>query len=54
VACNQCHTNPSSYASFTCTICHTQATTNSHHTGVSGYTWSSPACYQCHPNGRAG
>jgi hypothetical protein len=39
---------------FSCTGCHTQSTTTSHHSGVTGFVWASPACYSCHPNGRAG
>ncbi len=52
VSCVQCHTTPSNYAVFSCTGCHTQTTTNNHHSGVSGYQWVSSACYQCHPQGR--
>ena len=54
-ACADCHTNPGNYAVFTCTTsCHPQASTNNSHQGVSGYTYSSPACYNCHPKGNAG
>ena len=54
--CAQCHTTPSNFAVFSCTTggCHPQGETNGHHNGVSGYVYSSPACYSCHPNGRAG
>ncbi len=52
--CNDCHTNPSNYAVFVCTNCHTQATTDPHHTGVTGYVWNSTNCYSCHPTGKAG
>jgi hypothetical protein len=54
--CAQCHTTPSNFALFSCTSggCHPQAQTDSNHQGVSGYVYSSPACYSCHPNGRAG
>lgn len=53
-SCATCHTTPSNYAAFTCLSCHThdQATTDSHHTGVSGYSYNSQACYSCHPQGR--
>ena len=47
--CSQCHTNPSNYAQFSCTTCHGQSETNSNHNGVSGYSYSSQACYSCHP-----
>ncbi len=49
--CSRCHTNPSNYTVFSCTICHTAAQTNPHHNGVSGYVYQSSACYACHPNG---
>jgi hypothetical protein len=49
--CTDCHQNKSNFADFTCTTCHGQATTDSHHTSVSGYVYSSPACYSCHPTG---
>jgi hypothetical protein len=51
--CSDCHTNPSNYAQFSCTNCHehNQGDTDDEHEGVSGYTYSSPACYGCHPSG---
>ena len=53
--CADCHTNPANYAVFTCiTSCHAQSTTNSHHQGVSGYSYNSAACYSCHPRGNSG
>jgi len=56
VPCAQCHTTPSNFAVFSCTSggCHPQQRTNNDHQGVNGYVYSSPACYSCHPNGRAG
>ncbi len=53
-SCSECHTSASDYAVFTCTTCHGQSSTNSHHHGVSGYVYQSQACYSCHPRGRAG
>jgi len=47
-ACSDCHTDPSSYAVFVCTVCHTQAQTDPRHTGVNGYVWNSTNCYGCH------
>jgi hypothetical protein len=52
--CAQCHTSAASYAVFTCTTCHAKPTTDSHHTGVRGYVYSSTNCYACHPRGKAG
>jgi hypothetical protein len=46
--CSDCHTNATNYATFVCTICHTQAGTSPHHAGVSGYVWNSTNCYGCH------
>lgn len=51
--CNECHTNPGSYAVFTCTTCHVNPETNEEHAGVNGYVYNSPACLACHPNGEA-
>jgi hypothetical protein len=53
--CSDCHTNPANYAIFTCTTsCHPQASMNSKHQGISGYSYNSTACYNCHPTGNAG
>ena len=52
--CSTCHINPSNFAVFQCTNCHTKATTDQHHQGVSGYVYNSQNCYQCHPNGQGG
>jgi hypothetical protein len=53
--CSDCHPNASNYAVFTCTTsCHPQSSTNNDHQGVSGYSYNSAACYNCHPTGNAG
>lgn len=54
--CSDCHTTPTNYGLFSCIDCHehNQIDMNSEHNGVSGYTYNSLACYQCHPNGNAG
>ena len=49
--CTDCHTTPGNYQAFSCTVCHTNPQTNNHHNGVNGYSYSSPACLSCHPNG---
>jgi hypothetical protein len=54
VQCAQCHTTTNNFAVFSCTVCHSQSQTNSKHSGVGGYVYTSTACYSCHPNGRAG
>ncbi len=46
--CSSCHTNPSDYSVFSCTICHAQATTDQHHQGIKGYVYNSVNCYSCH------
>lgn len=52
-SCITCHDSGST-AVFTCFNCHEhrKSEADSEHSGVSGYTYSSPACYNCHPNGR--
>ncbi|MCB0531509.1 MAG: hypothetical protein KDD14_04865 [Saprospiraceae bacterium] len=49
--CADCHTDPTNFAVFSCTTCHTNPETDNHHTGITGYTYNSPACLACHPNG---
>jgi len=52
--CNECHPNASNYAVFSCIDCHehdNQAQVNDDHSGVSGYSYNSTACLNCHPNG---
>ncbi len=53
VACSECHTT-SDFRVFNCLGCHEKASTDSHHGDVTGYSYSSPACYACHPRGSAG
>lgn len=55
-ACSDCHTNPASYAQFTCLSCHAhnKADMDSRHQGESGYSYTSTACLHCHPRGNAG
>ncbi|MBI1850254.1 MAG: hypothetical protein HYR85_07910 [Planctomycetes bacterium] len=52
VTCTTCHPGASA-ALFTCIVCHAhaQSSMDSHHRGVSGYSYDSNACYRCHPNG---
>jgi len=51
--CSECHPASNNFAVFSCIICHThdKTTTDSHHGGVSGYTYSATSCYSCHPRG---
>ena len=53
-SCADCHTNPANYAVFTCLSCHPhsdRAKTDGNHAGRSGYSYTSTACYSCHPRG---
>ena len=52
VACAQCHTTPSQYAVFSCTVCHGRSEADKDHKGRNGYVYNSNACYSCHPTGR--
>jgi len=51
--CATCHTQPNNYSLFTCIDCHEHnaSRTNDQHKGISGYNYSSPSCYACHPRG---
>jgi hypothetical protein len=51
--CNDCHTNSSNYAVFSCTNCHAheKTTMDSKHRSIRGYAYESATCYTCHPTG---
>jgi hypothetical protein len=53
LTCQQCHNTPNNFTAFTCTNCHEhlQPAMDKHHSRVSGYSYSSSACLNCHPNG---
>ena len=50
-SCTDCHTNPAAYASYSCITCHehNQTDMDSKHRGQTGYSYSSTACFNCHP-----
>lgn len=50
-SCATCHTNPASYAVFTCLNCHLKPQMDSKHDERAGYSYDSNACYRCHPRG---
>jgi hypothetical protein len=54
-SCATCHTNPATFAEFTCLSCHehSQASMDAKHQGRSGYRYDSQACFSCHPNGKS-
>ncbi len=52
--CTDCHINSGNYSIFSCIDCHEHddpAELEDDHEDVPGYTYSSPACYSCHPEG---
>ncbi|HFA51672.1 MAG TPA: hypothetical protein ENJ95_21875, partial [Bacteroidetes bacterium] len=52
--CIECHTTAGNFTAFSCIDCHEHddpAELADDHDGVQGYTYSSPACYSCHPEG---
>ena len=53
LSCTDCHTTGSTSA-FSCIDCHEhrQDVVDDEHDDVGSYTYSSQACYNCHPNGR--
>jgi hypothetical protein len=54
--CVECHTIPGNFTAFSCIDCHEHddpVESADDHQGVSGYSYSSPACYSCHPAGEA-
>lgn len=54
-SCTDCHQTPSDYNQFTCLSCHAhnQTSMDNAHQGRSGYSYTSSACYNCHPTGRS-
>lgn len=54
-SCSTCHTDPTNATSFSCLNCHEhdqQRMDDKHLNEVTGYTYTSSACFECHPNGR--
>ncbi|MDB4286198.1 hypothetical protein N9933_02745, partial [bacterium] len=52
--CVECHTTPGNLSTFSCIDCHehnNKSEVDDDHSGVSGYSYSSSACFSCHPNG---
>jgi hypothetical protein len=52
--CAECHTSAGNNAVFSCLDCHLQNDTDPHHVGMPGYSYTSAACLDCHPDGNAG
>ncbi|MCB2229667.1 hypothetical protein KQH82_03055 [bacterium] len=55
-ACSNCHTVPLDRSIFDCLGCHehAQAEMDGTHGDMTGYSYSSTACYDCHPTGEKG
>jgi hypothetical protein len=49
--CSTCHTNSANYTVFTCLTCHEQKKMDDTHKERTGYSYTSQACYTCHPRG---
>jgi hypothetical protein len=54
--CATCHTVASDRSVFDCVSCHEheQTATDAVHGSMSGYSYTSTACYDCHPTGEGG
>jgi hypothetical protein len=50
ISCVKCHPVPGDRKQIDCVSCHTAAATTPAHAGVTGYTWTSSACFTCHPD----
>lgn len=52
--CSECHTNAGNYATFSCILCHehnNKTSVDNDHKDERGYSYTSAACYNCHPTG---
>jgi hypothetical protein len=51
--CTDCHTDAANYSIFSCINCHEhdKTSTDRHHNGRTGYTYTPTSCYTCHPRG---
>lgn len=54
--CLECHVDPTNASVFSCLSCHVhrQDAMDPFHAGIPGYSYSSTACYNCHPTGNSG
>ena len=52
-SCTQCHPNTAAYSQISCITCHehNQTEMNTKHAEVTGYSYNSAACFNCHPRG---
>ncbi|MCF8306926.1 MAG: hypothetical protein K9G57_14850 [Ignavibacteriales bacterium] len=52
-SCADCHTQASNFSAFDCTQCHehNKIEMDQKHRSITGYIYSSPECFACHPDG---
>lgn len=54
ISCSKCHGATKAKADLLCNTCHGGVSAlNASHSGISGYSSASPACYDCHSDGKA-
>jgi hypothetical protein len=53
IDCNSCHGTSDTFGGFDCLTCHTPTPTIPNHVqkNVGGFSYDSPSCYGCHPDG---
>ena len=53
IECNSCHGTSDSFQAFDCLTCHTPTPTIPNHVqkNIGGFSYDSPSCYGCHPDG---
>ena len=53
-SCATCHTTPGNFTLFNCLVCHdhNQTKMDDKHKNEPGYSYTSQACLNCHPNGK--
>lgn len=55
ISCVGCHTNPNNCSLYSCIDCHehNKSKMDNEHNDVGGYSFTSIACFNCHPKGKA-
>ena len=53
IQCSECHEDATSFKTFTCVSCHAHAQDVAimRHMYITGFQWTSNACFNCHPTG---
>ena len=53
IDCNSCHGTSNTFRGFDCLTCHTPTPTIPNHVqkNIQGFSYDSPSCYGCHPDG---